>query len=138
MESHKPRPFSISVGLNLKPPGPVLDSSSTTPQTRGISNHGPGPQTRGPIPGPPALPPQVALQQALPPRVPPTIPQLGPPFPLVPSDCNPPSTIMTSVPPPTQTALPPMPIQQSPAPMLQSIMPKVSPQRLKATEVRAW
>ncbi|XP_046690578.1 bromodomain-containing protein 4 isoform X3 [Silurus meridionalis] len=112
-------------GLNLKPPGPPgLDSPSTTPQTRGISNHGPGPQTRGPIPGPPALPPQVALQQALPPRVPPTIPQLGPPFPLGPADCNPPSTIMTSVPLPTQTALPPMPIQQSPAPMLQSVMPK--------------
>ncbi|XP_060798545.1 bromodomain-containing protein 4 isoform X3 [Neoarius graeffei] len=123
-------------GLNLKPPGPSLDSPSTTPQTRGISNHGAGPQTRAPIPipGPPALPPQVALQQSLPPRVPPTIPQLAPSFPLGPSDCNPPSTIMTSVPPPTQTALPPMPIQpmpiqpmpiqQSPAPMLQSVMPK--------------
>ncbi|KAG7317303.1 hypothetical protein KOW79_019601 [Hemibagrus wyckioides] len=110
-------------GLNLKPPGPGRDSPST-PQTRGISNHGPGPQTRAPVPGPPALPPQVAQLQALPPRVPPTIPQLGPPFPLAPSDCNPPGTIMTSVPPPTQTALPPMPIQQSPAPMLQSVMPK--------------
>ncbi|TTL72960.1 Bromodomain-containing protein 4 [Bagarius yarrelli] len=112
-------------GLNLKPPGPGMDSPSTTPHTLGISNHGAGPQTRKPIPGPPALPPQVALQQALPPRVPPTIPQLGPPYPLTPSDCNPPSTIMTSVPPPTQTALPPMPIQQGPAPpMLQSVMPK--------------
>ncbi|XP_062871455.1 bromodomain-containing protein 4 isoform X2 [Trichomycterus rosablanca] len=115
-------------GLSLKP-GPVLDSPSTTPQTRGVTNHGAGPQIKGPVqPGPPLLPPQPAIS-TIPPRVPPTIPphapQLGPPYPLGTSDINPQASIMTSVPPPpAQTALPPMSIQQSTAPVHQSITPK--------------
>ncbi|XP_036423380.1 bromodomain-containing protein 4 isoform X2 [Colossoma macropomum] len=114
-------------GLNVKP-GPGIDSPSTTPQTRGLSSLGPGPQTRGPVQGPPPLPLQQAMP-ALPPRVPPTIPThappLGAPFSLPSTDCSPQAPIMTSVPPPTtQTALPPMPIQQSTAPVLQNVMPK--------------
>ncbi|XP_066530305.1 bromodomain-containing protein 4 isoform X3 [Hoplias malabaricus] len=115
-------------GLTVKP-GPGLDSPSTTPQTRGLSSLGSGPQTRGPPPGPPSLPLQPPMP-VLPPRVPPTIPThapppLGAPFSLAPTDCNPQAPIITSVPPPsTQTALPPMPIQQSTPPVLQSVMPK--------------
>ncbi|XP_028840836.1 bromodomain-containing protein 4 isoform X3 [Denticeps clupeoides] len=150
-------------GLSLKL-GPSLDSSSMTPQTRGLSNLVPGPQTRGPapMPGPPSLPPQPPLQP-LPPRVPPTLPtlpvlptlptlptlpvlptlptlptlpmlptlapQLGPPYPLGLSDCNPQIPIMTSVPPTTNTALPPAPIQQSAAQVQQ---PKKKSQKRKA------
>ncbi|XP_078140729.1 bromodomain-containing protein 4 isoform X5 [Centroberyx gerrardi] len=111
-------------GLNLKP-GPIIDPSSTTPQTRGLSNLSAAPQTRGPVQGPPSLPPQ-PMMQALPPRVPPTLPshapQLGAPYSLGPSDCTPQVPIMTSVPPPTQTPLPPTSIQST-APMLQNPVP---------------
>ncbi|XP_073799312.1 bromodomain-containing protein 4 isoform X2 [Danio rerio] len=109
--------------MNMKV-GPVLEPLTASPQTRGLSNLTPGPQTRGPPQGPPTLPPQPIVQiQALPPRVPPSLPtiplhapQLGPPFSLGPTDCNPPAPIITAVPPPTQTALPPVHIQQSAAP----------------------
>lgn len=131
--------FSLSVLLDMNMKiGPGLESSPTIPQTRGLSSLAPGPQTRGPPQGPPTLPPQSAMQ-ALPPRVPPSLPslpslpplapQLGPPFSLGPTDCNPPAPIMTAVPPPTQTALPPVHMQQSTASILQSpiqMPPKVS------------
>ncbi|KAM3863707.1 bromodomain-containing protein 4 [Diretmus argenteus] len=111
-------------GLNLKP-GPIIDSSSTIPQTRGLSNLSAAPQTRGPVQGPPSLPPQPMIQ-ALPPRVPPTLsshaPPLGAPYSLGPSDCTPQVPIMTSVPPPMQTPLPPTSIQST-APMLQNPVP---------------
>ncbi|XP_007229120.3 bromodomain-containing protein 4 isoform X1 [Astyanax mexicanus] len=113
-------------GLNLKP-GPVLDSPSTTPQTRGLSSLGQGPQTRAPVQGPPSLPPQSAVP-AVPPRVPPTIPShappLGAPFSLPPSDCNPQAPVLTPL-PQVQTALPPMPIQQNTAPVLPNVLSKV-------------
>lgn len=116
-------------GLNLKP-GPIIDSSSLTPQTRGLSNLSAAPQTRGPVQGPPSLPPQ-PLMQALPSHVAPTLPshapQLGAPYSLGQSDCAPQVPIMTSVPPPAQTSLPPASIQST-APMLQNpiTMTKVS------------
>lgn len=116
-------------GLNLKP-GAIIDSLSTTPQTRGLSNLSAAPQTRGPVQGPPSLPPQ-PLMQALPSHVPPTLsshaPQLGAPYSLAQSDCAPQIPIMTSVPPPAQTSFPPASIQST-APMLQNpiTMTKVS------------
>lgn len=111
-------------------PGAIIDSSSTTPQTRGLSNLSAAPQTRGPVQGPPSLPPQ-PLMQALPSHVPPTLsslaPQLGAPYSLGQSDCAPQVPIMTSVPPPAQTSLPPASIQNA-ALMLQNpiTMTKVS------------
>lgn len=82
---------------------------------------------------PPSLPrvlpslPQVPLPL---PRVPPSLPthpplapQLGPPFSMGPTDCNPQVPMITAVPPPTQTALPPMFMQQSTPPILQSPIP---------------
>ncbi|XP_041672775.1 bromodomain-containing protein 4 isoform X2 [Cheilinus undulatus] len=108
-------------GLNLKP-GAIIDTSSTTPQTRGLSNLSAASQNRAPAQGPPSLPPQ-PLMQAMPTLVPPTLsshaPQLGAPYSLSQSDCAPQVPIMTSVPPPAQTTLPPASIQ-SPAPMLQN------------------
>ncbi|XP_035510412.1 bromodomain-containing protein 4 [Morone saxatilis] len=111
-------------GLNLKP-GAIIDPSSTTPQTRGLSNLSAAPQTRGPVQGPPSLPPQ-PLMQTLPSHtshMPPTLsshaPQLGAPYSLGQSDCTPQVPIMTSVPPPAQTSLPPASIQST-APMLQN------------------
>uniref|UniRef100_A0A3Q1GQQ4 Bromodomain containing 4 n=1 Tax=Acanthochromis polyacanthus TaxID=80966 RepID=A0A3Q1GQQ4_9TELE len=108
-------------GLNLKP-GAIIDSSSTTPQTRGLSNLSAAPQTRGPVQGPPSLPPQ-PLMQALPSHMPPTLPshapQLGAPYSLGQPDCAPQVPIMTSVPPPAQTSLPPASIQST-TPMLQT------------------
>lgn len=115
-------------GLSLKP-GAIIDSSSTTPQTPGLSNL--SPQIRGPVQGPPLLPPQ-PLMQALPSHVPPMLPshapQLGAPYTLGQSlDCAPQVPILTSVPPPVQTSLPPASIQST-APMLQNsiTMTKVS------------
>ncbi|KAL0992630.1 hypothetical protein UPYG_G00095980 [Umbra pygmaea] len=127
-------------GVNTKP-GPTMDSPSTTPQTRGLSDQPPASQTRGPplqqqsllAQGPPCLPPQPLLQP-LPSRLPLTLPshphapQLGPPYTLGPSDPplqpSPKLHSMTSVPLPTpQTTLPPTsipsaaPILQSPAPV---------------------
>lgn len=116
-------------GLNLKP-GAIIDSLSTTPQTRGLSNLSVAPQTRGPVQGPPSLPPQ-PLMQALPSHIPPTLsshaPQLGAPYSLGQSDCASQVPIVTSVPPPSQTSLPPASIQSS-APLLQNpiTMTKVS------------
>lgn len=116
-------------GLNLKP-GAIIDSSSMTPQTRGLSNLSAAPQTRGPVQGPPSLPPQ-PLMQALPSHMPPVLPnhapQLGAPYSLAQSDCAPQVPIMTSVPTPAQTSLPPASIQST-APMLQNpiTMTKVS------------
>lgn len=116
-------------GLSLKP-GAIIDPSSTTPQTRGLSNLSAAPQTRGPVHGPPSLPPQ-PLMQALPSHVPPMLsshaPQLGAPYSLGQSDCAPQVPMMTSVPPPAQTSLPPASIQST-APMLQNpiTMTKVS------------
>lgn len=111
-----------SQGLSLKPGG-IIDSSSATPQTRGLSNLPAVPQTRGPVQGPPSLPPQ-PLMQALPSHLPPTLPshapQLGAPYSLG-SDCAPQIPIMTSVPPPAQTSLPPTSIQS--APLLQNPIP---------------
>ncbi|XP_061604240.1 bromodomain-containing protein 4 isoform X2 [Phyllopteryx taeniolatus] len=108
-------------GLSLKP-GAIIDPSSTTPQTRGLSNLSAAPQTRGPAQGPPSLPPQ-PLMQALPSHVPPTLPghaaQLGTPYSLGQLDCTLQVPMMTSVPPPAQTALPPASIQST-APMLQN------------------
>uniref|UniRef100_A0A673A9Q9 Bromodomain-containing protein 4-like n=1 Tax=Sphaeramia orbicularis TaxID=375764 RepID=A0A673A9Q9_9TELE len=108
-------------GLNLKP-GAIIDPSSTTPQTRGLSNLSAAPQTRGPGQGPPSLPPQ-PLMQALPSHVPPTLPnhapQLGAPYSLGQPECAPQVPIMTSVPPPAQTSLPPASMQNT-APMLQN------------------
>uniref|UniRef100_A0A671XD97 Bromodomain containing 4 n=1 Tax=Sparus aurata TaxID=8175 RepID=A0A671XD97_SPAAU len=108
-------------GLNLKP-GAIIDPSSTTPQTRGLSNLSAASQTRGPVQGPPSLPPQ-PLMQALPSHVPPTLsshaPQLGAPYSLSQLDCAPQVPIMTSVPPPAQTSLPLASIQST-APMLQN------------------
>ncbi|KAM7371787.1 hypothetical protein PAMP_008997 [Pampus punctatissimus] len=108
-------------GLSLKP-GAIIDSSSMTPQTRGLSNLSAAPQIRGPVQGPPSLPPQ-PLMQALPSHVPPTLPshapQLGAPYSLGQSDYAPQVPIMTSVPPPAQTSLPPASIQST-APMLQN------------------
>nr|XP_061838028.1 bromodomain-containing protein 4 [Nerophis lumbriciformis] len=108
-------------GLSLKP-GAIIDPSSTTPQTRGLSNISAAPQIRGPVPGPPSLPPQ-PLMQALPPHVPPTIashtPQLGAPYSLGQLDCTLQIPMMTSVPPPAQTSLPPTSIQST-APLLQN------------------
>ncbi|KAI4822857.1 hypothetical protein KUCAC02_008382, partial [Chaenocephalus aceratus] len=108
-------------GLNLKPGG-IIDSSSTIPLTRGVSNLSAAPQIRGPVQGPPSLPPQ-PLMQALPSHMPPTLPshapQLGAPYSMGHSDCAPQVPIMTSVPPPAQTALPPASIQNV-APMLQN------------------
>ncbi|XP_029015734.1 bromodomain-containing protein 4 isoform X2 [Betta splendens] len=108
-------------GLTIKP-GSIIDSSSMTPQTRGLSNLL-APQTRpGPVPGPPLLPPQ-PLMQALPSHMPQMLPnhapQLGAPYSMGQSDCAPQVPIMTSVPPPAQTLLPPATIQST-APMLQS------------------
>lgn len=116
-------------GLNLKP-GAIIDSTSMTPTTRGLSNLSAPPQTRGPVQGPPSLPPQ-PLMQSLPSHVPPTLsshaPQLGAPYPLGQSDCVPQVPIITSVPPPAHTSLPPASIQST-APMLQNpiTMTKVS------------
>lgn len=116
-------------GLNLKP-GAIIDSLSTTPQTRGLSNLSAAPPTRGPVQGPPSLPPQ-PLMQALPSHIPPTLsshaPQLGAPYSLGQSDCASQVPIMTSVPLPSQTSLPPASIQST-APMLQNpiTMTKVS------------
>lgn len=116
-------------GHNLKP-GAIIDASSTTPQTRGISNLSAAPQIRGPLQGPPSLPPQ-PLMQALTSHVPPTLsshaPQLGAPYCLAQSDCAPQGPIMTSVPPPAQTSLTPASIQTT-APILQNpiTMTKVS------------
>ncbi|XP_074553502.1 bromodomain-containing protein 4 isoform X1 [Halichoeres trimaculatus] len=108
-------------GLNLKP-GAIIDTSSTTPQTRGLSNLSTVPQTRAPVQGPPSLPPQ-PLMQALPTLMPPTLsshaPQLGAPYSLGQPDCASQVPIMTSVPPSAQTSLPPASIQ-NPAPMLQN------------------
>ncbi|XP_029946339.1 bromodomain-containing protein 4 isoform X2 [Salarias fasciatus] len=108
-------------GLNLKP-GAIIDPSSTTPQTRGLSNISAAPQTRGPPQGPPSLPPQ-PLMQALPTHVPPTLPshapQLGAPYSMGQSDCAAQVPIMTSVPPPPQTSLPQASIPST-APMLQT------------------
>ncbi|XP_057673616.1 bromodomain-containing protein 4 isoform X1 [Corythoichthys intestinalis] len=105
-------------GLNLKP-GAIIDPSSTTPQTRGLSNLSATPQTRGLAQGPPSLPPQ-PLMQALPSHVPPTIPgHLGAPYSLGQLDCTLQVPMMTSVPPPAQTSLPPTSIQST-APMLQN------------------
>lgn len=112
-------------GLNLKP-GAIIDPLSATPQTRGLSTLPTGPQTRGPVQGPPSLPPQ-PLMQALPGHVPPTLPshapQLGAPYSLGQQDCPPQVPVMTSVPPPAQTSLPPASIQST-APMLQISMTK--------------
>lgn len=112
-------------------PGAIIDSMSTTPQTRGLSNLSAAPHSRGPVQGPPLLPPQ-PLMQALPSHMPPILPnhapQLGAPYSLGQSlDCAPQVPIMTSVPTPAQTSLPPASIQ-SPAPMLQNpiTMTKVS------------
>uniref|UniRef100_A0A8C1SIU5 Bromodomain containing 4 n=1 Tax=Cyprinus carpio TaxID=7962 RepID=A0A8C1SIU5_CYPCA len=126
--------------INLKI-APGLESSPTIPQTRGLSSLAPGPQMRGPPQGPPTLPPQPTMQ-ALPPRVPPSLPllpslpthpplapQLGPPFSMGPTDCNPQVPIITAVPPPTQTALPPVLMQQSAPPILQSPIPMPHKQR---------
>lgn len=119
----------LSLGQNLKP-GPIIDSSSTTPQTRGLSNLSAAPQIRGPVQGPPSLPPQPSMQ-ALPSHMAPTLsnhaPQLGAPYSLAQLDCTPQVPLMTSVPPPTQTSLPPASIQSA-APMLQNpiTMTKVS------------
>lgn len=116
-------------GHNLKP-GAIIDASSTTPQTRGLSNLSAAPQISGPLHGPPLLPPQ-PLMQALTSHVPPTLsshaPQLGAPYCLSQSDCAPQGPIMTSVPPPAQTSLPPASIQST-APLLQNpiTMTKVS------------
>ncbi|XP_061567461.1 bromodomain-containing protein 4 isoform X2 [Cololabis saira] len=108
-------------GLNLKP-GAIIDSLSTTPQTRGLSNLSAAPQPRAPVQGPPSLPPQ-PLMQALPTHVAPTLPshapQLGAPYSLAQSDCAPQLPTMTSVPLPAQTSLPPVSIQSTP-PMLQT------------------
>lgn len=125
---------SVLLDMNLKI-GPGLESTHTNPQTRGLSSLAPGPQMRGPPQGPPTLPPQPTMQ-ALPPRVPPSLPllpslpthpplapQLGPPFSMGPTDCNPQVPIITAVPPPTQTALPPVLMQQSAPPILQSPIP---------------
>lgn len=113
-------------GLSLKP-GAIIDPSSTTPQTRGLSNLSAAPQTRGPVPGPPSLPPQPLMQAHVPPTLPSHAPQLGAPYSLGQSDCAPQVPIMTSVPPPAQTSLPPASIQST-APMLQNsiTMTKVS------------
>lgn len=113
-------------GLNLKP-GAIIDSSSTTPQTRGLSNLSAAPQTRGPVQGPPSLPPQPLMQAHVPPTLPSHAPQLGAPYSLVQSDCAPQVPMMTSVPPPAQTSLPPASIQST-ASMLQNpiTMTKVS------------
>lgn len=126
--------LSVLLDINLKI-APGLESSPTIPQTRGLSSLAPGPQMRGPPQGPPTLPPQPTMQ-ALPPRVPPSLPllpslpthpplapQLGPPFSMGPTDCNPQVPIITAVPPPTQTALPPVLMQQSAPPILQSPIP---------------
>lgn len=107
-----------------------MDSSSTTPQTLGLSNLPAVPQSRGPMQAPPVLPPHPPIQ-TLPPHVPQTLPslapQLGAPYTMVQSDCVPQAPIMTSVPLPTQTSHPPVTIQNA-APMLQSpiTMTKVS------------
>lgn len=110
-------------GLNLKP-GAIIDPSSTTPQTRGLSSLPATPQSRGPAPGTPSLPPQPVMQ-ALPTHVAPTLPnhapQLGPPYSLTQPECASQVPIMTSVPPPAQTALAPTSIQSA-APMLQNPM----------------
>lgn len=117
------------LGHNLKP-GAIIDASSTTPQTRGLSNLSAPPQIRVPLQGPPSLPPQ-PLMQALPTHVPPTLsshaPQLGAPYCLGQSDCAPQGPIMTSVPLPAQTSIPLASIQST-APMLQNpiTMTKVS------------
>uniref|UniRef100_A0A3B3ZTW2 Bromodomain containing 4 n=1 Tax=Periophthalmus magnuspinnatus TaxID=409849 RepID=A0A3B3ZTW2_9GOBI len=64
-------------------------------------------------------------KDAVPPHVPPTLPnhtpQLGAPFSLTQSECASQVPIMTSVPPPAQTALAPTPLQST-APMLQNPM----------------
>ena len=110
-----PSSLSLSLSLSLRvpqpgmsmKPGPVVDSPSTTPHTRGLSNLSAPPQTRGPVQGPPSLPPQPVMQ-VLPPRVPPTLPshapQLGAPYSMGPSmDCIPQVHVMAPLPPPTQT-----------------------------------
>ncbi|KAM4717836.1 bromodomain-containing protein 4 isoform 2-T2 [Anableps anableps] len=111
-------------GINLKP-GTIIDSSSTTPQTRGLSNLPAAPQSLGPMQAPSVLPPHPSIQ-ALPSHVPQTIPslapQLGAPYTMVQSDCVPQVPMMTSVPLPTQTSVPPVSIQNT-APMLQSPIP---------------
>ncbi|XP_011476373.1 bromodomain-containing protein 4 isoform X2 [Oryzias latipes] len=108
-------------GLNLKPGG-IIDSPSTTPQTRGLSSLPTPPQSRGPLQGPPSLPPQPLLQ-ALPPHVPSTLPshapQLGAPYSMSQLDCAPQLPNLLSVPLAGQTSLPPASIQ-GPAPILQT------------------
>ncbi|KAG9337826.1 hypothetical protein JZ751_027477 [Albula glossodonta] len=108
-------------GPSLKP-GASMDSPPTTPHTRGLSSHSPGPQTRGPPQGPPSLPTPPNMQ-AVPSRLPPTltthIPPPGPPYSLGPTDRITQGPILTSVPPPTHTTLPHphVPIQQNTAPL---------------------
>uniref|UniRef100_A0A3B3X6H5 Bromodomain containing 4 n=1 Tax=Poecilia mexicana TaxID=48701 RepID=A0A3B3X6H5_9TELE len=89
-------------GRGRREGGSIIDSSSMTPQTRGLSNLPVAPQSLGPMQAPSVLPPHPSIQ-ALPSLVPQTLP----------------IPIMTSVPLPTQTSLPPVPIQNT-APMLQS------------------
>ncbi|XP_038143886.1 bromodomain-containing protein 4 isoform X1 [Cyprinodon tularosa] len=117
-------------GINLKP-GAIIDSSSPTPQTRGLSSLPATPQARGPMQAPPLLPPHPSMQ-ALPSLVPQTLPslapQLQPPYTMVQSDCVPQVPIMTSVPLPTQTSLPPVSIQNT-APILQSPITMTKPKK---------
>ncbi|KAI1884304.1 hypothetical protein AGOR_G00225050 [Albula goreensis] len=92
-------------GPSLKP-GASMDSPPTTPHTRGLSSHSPGPQTRGHAP---RLPPTLTTH----------IPPPGPPYSLGPTDRITQGPILTSVPPPTHTTLPHphVPIQQNTAPL---------------------
>uniref|UniRef100_A0A8C6T5P3 Bromodomain containing 4 n=1 Tax=Neogobius melanostomus TaxID=47308 RepID=A0A8C6T5P3_9GOBI len=126
-------------GLNLKP-GAIIDPSSTTPQTRGLSSL-PIPQSRGPALGTPSLPPQPVMQ-ALPPHVAPTLPnhapQPGAPYSLTQPECASHVPIMTSVPPPAQTTLAPVSIQSA-APMQQNpmAMTKVSATQRKSQKRKA-
>uniref|UniRef100_A0A3B3V0K9 Bromodomain containing 4 n=1 Tax=Poecilia latipinna TaxID=48699 RepID=A0A3B3V0K9_9TELE len=55
--------------------GSIIDSSSTTPQTRGLSNLPVAPQSLGPMQAPSVLPPHPSIQ-ALPSLVPQTLPSL--------------------------------------------------------------
>ncbi|KAK7940460.1 hypothetical protein WMY93_003786 [Mugilogobius chulae] len=118
-------------GLSLKP-GAIIDPSSTTPTTRGLSNLSATQQSRGPAQSTPSLPPQ-PIMQALPPHAAPhvaphVVPHVAPhvaphvtPHVVPHPECASQIPIMTSVPPPAQTALAPTPLQST-APLLQNPM----------------
>ncbi|XP_028310679.1 bromodomain-containing protein 4 isoform X2 [Gouania willdenowi] len=113
-------------GLNSKP-GAIIDSSSITPQTRGLPNIPAAPQVRVPVQGPPLLPPQ-PIMQALPPLVPPKLPSHMPPK--LPSHMPP--KLPSHMPPKLPSHMPPTLPSHMP-PTLPSHIPPTLPPKLPST-----